>query len=633
MRALRVVCATFVPDADARLADLVGARIARLPHAADRVRLVRLLHAIDNPLLNLLLTGRPLAFSAMGREQRERYLRGWATSRVQARRQAFQALKRLTTVTYYASGGPGDAKPAWRSIGYPGPLGAAPRQPSSLRTLAVMADTTVACDDVIVGSGAGGAVVAAELAAAGRDVVVLEKGGHHEAADFSHREDEMLDRLYDAGGLLTTRDLGIVVLQASCVGGGTVINYSTSLEPPARVRAAWAHEHGLPHFDTPEFSRSLAAIATRIGVNTAHSAPSARDQVLTRGLEALGWRHAPLPRNVRGCPQDDGCGYCGYGCRRDAKQSTLVTYLRDAADRGARIVPRARAERIVIERGEARGVEAVVDGRHRLRVRAHRVVVAAGAIHSPALLLRSGVRLPALGRFLALHPATGVFGLMDEEIRPWTGALQTVYSDEFADLDGGYGVTFETVPLHPTLGALAVPWEAGGRFRDRMAQLGHTAFVGVLLRDRDGGRVTVDRAGEPVITYRLSRYDAGHLREGIARAAELLEAAGAREIWVPSARPARYRPGSPAARATWLARLDSDGYGPNRLLLATFHQMASCRMGDTPAHSVVNPDHQVWGIRGLYAADAGVFPSASGVNPMLTVMGIAHRAAQHLAAR
>jgi choline dehydrogenase-like flavoprotein len=627
LRALRAVCATLVPGARPDLADLVAARLAWHPRDADRAEFYRLLRLLESRVVNFLVTGIPRAFTTMSPAQRERYLRGWATSRLSWRRKAFQALKRLTTAVHYTATDAGGATPAWRAIGYPGPSAPPSDRPAQLRPLRIERDTTLACDVVVVGSGAGGAVVAAELAAAGKDVIVLDKGGHYEPAEFTHREADGLERLYDAAGLLATRDLGLLVLQGSCLGGGTVVNYTTSFPTPPGVRAEWARDRRLTHFEAPEFTRALDAVAGRLGVNTAHNLPSGRDRLLIRGLERLGWHHGLLPRNVWACPQDDECGFCGYGCRRDAKQSTLVTYLRDAAARGARIVARADARRVVFEAGRARGVEALVDGRVALRVRAPAVVVAAGSIHSPALLLRSGLSLPALGRHLTLHPATAVFGTMDDEVRPWTGALQAHYSDQFADLDAGYGFKLETAPVHPSLFALAVPWESGHQHQEQMARLSHTTLAGVLLRDRDGGRVTVDKGGNPVIDYRVSRYDAAHLRRGLAAAGELLEAAGAREIWAPLARWTSYRPGRTGARDEWLARVDAAGYGANQLLLISFHQMATCRMGVDRRSSVVNPENAVWDVPGLWVADASVFPSASGANPMLTIMAIAHRAA------
>ena len=617
---LRAVAATLVTDGAADLGDRVGRKIASLPRRADRAELDRLLRLLDVAAVNLLLSRIPKPFTRMSPDERERCLRGWASSRLLQRRKAFQALKRLTTVTHYTT--PGVA----RAIGYPGPLGPAPNTPKPIRPVTIRTDATLHCDVVVIGSGAGGGVVAAELTAAGKDVIVLEKGGYRNEADFTHQEGEALETMYDAGGLLATSDLGFVVLQGSTLGGGTVINYTTSFHTPDTVRGEWARKHGLPHFESAEFTRALDAVARRLGVNTDHAKPSGRDQILIRGLAQLRWHHGLLPRDVRGCSQDDSCGYCGMGCRRGAKQSTLITYLQDAAAQGARIVVGCDVRRVVIERRVASGIQARV-GPHALHVRAKAVVVAAGSVHSPALLLRSGVTLPALGRHLALHPATAVLADMDEDVRPWTGTVQAHYSDQFADLDAGYGFKFETAPVHPSLQALAAPWESGAGHRDRMARLPKTALVGILLRDRFGGRVRVDRDGVAVIDYRLSRYDRAHLRRAMGAAAEVLEAAGAREIWAPLARTVTYRPGSKGARDEWLERVDAAGWGPNELLLVTFHQMASCRMGASARTSVVDSEHRVWGIRGLYVADASTFPSASGVNPMLTVMAIAYRAA------
>jgi long-chain-alcohol oxidase len=621
---LRAVAATLVPDGARDLGDHVAERVAALPRPADRAELDLLLRLLDRSIVNLLASGIPKPFTRMSSAERERCLRGWATSRLPQRRKAFQALKRLTTVTHYTTPGAAGA------IGYPGPLGPPPDIPKPIRPLAITADTMLDCDVVVVGSGAGGGVVAAELTRAGKDVIVLEKGGYRNESDFTHLEADALATMYDAGGLLATSDLGLVVLQGSTLGGGTVINYTTSFDTPDAVRREWSREHGLPHFETREFTDSLRAVAEQIGVNTNHAKPSGRDQVLIRGLEQCGWHHGLLPRDVRGCTQDDSCGYCGMGCRRGAKQSTLLTYLQDAAARGARVVVDCDVRRVITEHGTATGIEARV-GRHRLQVRGRQVVVAAGSIHSPAVLLRSGIRLPTLGRYLALHPATAVLARMAEPVRPWTGTVQAHYSDQFADLDHGYGFKFETAPVHPSLQALAAPWESAAGHRERMAQLPYTALVGILLRDRFGGRVTVDRDGSAVVRYRLSAYDRAHLRRAIASAAELLESAGAQDIWLPLARSVSYRPAGPAARAAWLSRIDAAGWGPNQLLLVTFHQMASCRMGASATTSVVDAEHRVWGIRNLYVADASTFPSASGVNPMLTVMAIAHRAARVIA--
>jgi choline dehydrogenase-like flavoprotein len=605
--------------------------IAGLPHAADRTDMRRLLWLLESRAANLFLSGVPRPFTRLAPTERERYLHRWATSGFALKRKAFQALKRLATVLAYTATDASGTNPAWAALGYPGPLGLPPATPKTIRPFTAAAAATLECDVVVVGSGAGGGVVAGELAASGKSVIVLEQGGYANEADFSHREADALARLYDARGLRTTHDLGLLILQGSCLGGGTVVNYTTSFPTPEAVREQWAREHGLPHFTSLEYTRSLEAVARRLGVNTEHATPSGRDAVLLRGLGRLGWHDGLLPRNVQGCPQDAACGYCGMGCRWGAKRSTLLTYLQDASDHGARIVVHCNARRVLLERGRAVGVTTRVRGTL-LTMRARAVVVACGAIHSPALLLRSGLTLPALGRHLALHPATAVFALMDDRIEPWTGTVQARYSDQFADLNHGYGFKFETAPLHPSLAALGFAWESAEQHRRLMARLPNVTLVGILLRDRDGGRVTVDRDGEPVVRYRPSAYDVGHLRRGIGAAAQVLEAAGAREIWSAQSRFVSYRPGRDT-HGHWLDAVDAAGLGPNQQLLVTFHQMASCRMGADPRTSVVNAENQVHGVRGLYVADASVFPTASGVNPMLTVMGIAHRAAAIIGTR
>ena len=233
---------TLVPGAEAAgLADRMALAIGRLPRVADRAELVQLLGLLESRAANLALAGVPRRFSALSLPERERFLRGWATSWLPLKRKAFQALKRLAAFLYYTADGSG----AWERIGYPGPLGPPPPTPKPIRPLAVTTDTSLECDVVVIGSGAGGGVVAGQLAAAGKSVVVLEKGGYLNEADFTHREAESLERLYDARGMLTTEDLGILILQGSCLGGGTVVNYTTSFHTPDLVREQWTREHRL----------------------------------------------------------------------------------------------------------------------------------------------------------------------------------------------------------------------------------------------------------------------------------------------------------------------------------------------------------------------------------------------------
>ena len=352
-----------------------------------------------------------------------------------------------------------------------------------------------------------------------------------------------------------------------------------------------------------------------------------------RGLVALGWHSDQMPRNVRGCDQGKVCGYCGFGCQLGAKQSTVRTWLSDASKAGARIIVRTRVERVLVEHGRARGVEGrTLDG-HAVKVRARAVIAACGALQTPALLRRSGLSNPNIGKHLRLHPATAVWGVFDEEIRPWEGTMQAIYSDQHRHLDAGYGVKYETAANHPSLQISFAPWRSAHQHAEMMQALAHTGLVGVLLRDRDGGEVRVGRDGEPDVRYQLSDYDIGHVRTGVDGAAQILEAAGAQKIFSSHARWVGYEPGRRGSREQFNADADSAGYGARRCTFASFHIMGSARMGGAPETSACNPLGETWDVRDLLVCDGSCFPSASGVNPMISIEAIAHMNASALAAR
>ena len=651
---LGAVCETLLPaiadDADpsgllatgagvAGTAERVERLIAQLQDPLDLTRLRRLLAALGSPLANLMTGGPFAALDAMDPARREATLRSWATSAIPLRRAGFQALKRLAHVAFYcwpsSAAGNGD-HPAWRAAGYPGPLPPPARAVEALPAVAIARDTVLDCDAVVVGSGAGGGVVAGVLAAAGRSVVVLEKGPNPGGREFTQVEGDMLNALYLDGGLLMSQSGSMPILAGSCVGGGTTVNYTTSFPLPEPARAEWDRLSGLGLFSGPAFRAATGRVSARLGVGTRWTTPGARDVLLERGCRALGWHVDVIPRNVTDCREGLECGYCTYGCRHGAKNSTARTYLADAVAAGARLVPRCDAGRIVTERGRAAGVEATAlgpDGApHRLVVRAPVVVAACGAVNTPALLVRSGLGGPAVGRGLRLHPASAVVGVFPERVEPWSGGLQTRYSDQLADLDGGYGVKFETAPVHYALPASGFGWASARQFKDDVRRLGNLSIVGVLLRDRDAGRVATSRAGRARVHYELSSFDVGHVRAGLKGAAQVLAAAGATEVFSLHTPPARARPGEPAWLDRFMAQCDARGYRRCRMSYISFHQMASTAMGRDPRRSVVGETGESHAVRGLFVADGGAFPTSSGVNPMITIMAIADTVAHAILA-
>lgn len=604
-------------------------KIADFP-PADGKRLLSALDALGTRAGALALTGRAAPLPTVDGPAAEALMQRWLHSRMPAKQRLAKALIALATGNLY--GYPG---PEWDRIGYPGPLGPPPAgEPHRLSPLEITSDEQLACDVVVVGSGAGGGCVAAGLAEAGLDVIVLEKGGYRAEADFTHLEPESISNLYLYGATLATTDLGVLIVAGSTLGGGTVVNYTTSFKTPDIVLKQWAAQTGIDAFVSGEFDQSLDEVSERVGVNLESSAPGRRDQLMEEGLEKLGWDVGVLPRAVRGCTQDDQCGYCGLGCRVGAKQSTMRTFLEDAAGHGTRIVVNADVRKVFTRDGRATGVGAFV-GRHRLIVRAKAVVAAAGAIETPALLLRSGLR-GQVGRNLHLHPGVAAFGVFDERVEMWTGTLQARYSREFRRRLGDYGPIFETVPVHPGLGSGALPWVSAAQHRELMGKFSNLAMCAVLPRDQSGGRVTLARDGTVRVRYRLDRNDERRMLEGMVGAGKVLEAAGAREVFSHHNPPIAYRPGADADGAggheRWRDSVVAAGIR-GRITAFSFHQMGSCRMGTDPASSAIGPDNESHDVRDLFIVDASAFPTASGVNPMLTIYGIANRAAKKIAAR
>jgi choline dehydrogenase-like flavoprotein len=290
-------------------------------------------------------------------------------------------------------------------------------------------------------------------------------------------------------------------------------------------------------------------------------------------------------------------------------------------------------ERVRIEAGSAKGVEAISKAGHRVSVKCKAVVVACGAIHTAALLLRSGLDNKQIGRHLHLHPVSNVCGIFEEEIRPWEGTMQAIYSDELRRMTGNYGVKFETTALQPVIAMAPLPWRNPEQFRSLMERFSNTCAIGVLLRDRDGGQVRIDPEGNPISSYGLSKFDRAHLRRGFLGATQILEAAGAKLIYSPHARYCSYEPGKHGSIKSFEQDMDRAGWDNGQVSLFSFHIMGTARLGNSPKISATNPDGETWEVKNLFVMDGSSFPSASGVNPMISIEAIAYRNAQALAAK
>ena len=386
-------------------------------------------------------------------------------------------------------------------------------------------------------------MAAGVLAKAGLDVVVVEAGGYFSEEDFDGAELDGYVRLYLGGGGVPTPDQSIGLLAGFCLGGGTTVNYTWCFRPPDHVRQDWNARFGLDDWMGKDFDESLDAVWDRIHVNSENSMPSLRDQRFREGLAKLGWDSQVMQRNAVGC-REDICGQCHYGCPIGAKQSTFKTWLQDAYDAGARIVVNAPVEKVVIEGGEAKGIEATTADGHKLTVRARAVAAAAGAINTPALLVRSGLDNPNVGKNLMIHPVLLVWAMFDEEVLPWTGVFGSTFCDEFLDMGEGYGVKYMHASAHPSDLAVFAPWRGASDHAELMQSLRYTGGFGILQRARDAGEVVVGPDGLPVPVWTLSAFDRDVMRKGLDGMAQILEAGGARRMYTSHAGWVSYDPGN-----------------------------------------------------------------------------------------
>jgi choline dehydrogenase-like flavoprotein len=646
---LTAICDTLIPAlegdspamqysaADSNVAERVEEAFEATLSQEQRDEIQTLLKAFDVGAFNAMFSGRWQAFRKMPRHQRERLLADWGRSRLKLRRKAFQAFKRLVLFLGYANLPEADTHPVWQTIDYPGPPGASETIERTITPTPITDNRTLTCDVLVVGSGAGGGVVAAELAAAGYDVIVAEKGGYFAEADFHGNERQASEDLFEQNAALTNATTDMMILAGATLGGGTTVNWNASFRTPQHVLREWANTYGISEALSDTWQHSLDAVSQRLHVTCDESHLNANNRVFSQGLDALGYHQDVIPRNVSGC---EDCGFCNYGCRYGAKQGTLKTYLQDAYDDGARILVNAEVKRVMHEAGNVTG--AIVEAQdshdeshvHLLTIRATSVVVAAGTIHTPAVLKRSGLDNAHIGRNLHLHPTAVIFSLFDEPIRTWEGVPMSRVSKQFSDLDGnGYGVALEVAPSHPGLIAATFPWVSAAQHRQLVIRMNRMANIIALTRDYYGGHVEVTPSGKPVLHYQLHPHDKQHMQRGILEALKVHYAAGACEVYAPHNNPLRFhREEGDSAFVRFLRKVEDCGIEPNALPLFSAHQMSSARMAGSPRQGVLKPNGETWEIRRLFVADGSAMPTATGVNPMLSIMGTAHVIAQHIKA-
>ncbi|MDJ0840537.1 MAG: GMC family oxidoreductase [Acidobacteriota bacterium] len=486
-------------------------------------------------------------------------------------------------------------------------------------------------DVVVIGTGSGGGVCAEMLTEAGFDVVLIEEGPLRSSGDFTMEERMAYRDLYQEHAARQTKDKSVVVLQGRCVGGGTTVNWTSSFDTPPQTLNHWTEAHGVTGCSPAEMDPWFRKFDERLNVGPWEVPPNVNNEVLRRGAEKLGWSSEVMRRNIRGCAN---LGYCGLGCPINAKQSMLVTTLPAAMDRGARLAYRTRAERLEWkgDRIEALHCAAMDDlgseptGR-KLRIRARHYVCAAGAIGSPALLLRSRVPDPGgvVGTRTFLHPVNLCVAMMPERVEAFRGAPQSIFSDEFLWKDGvtgRMGYKLEVPPLYPMISS-TVHGSYGKVLADMMKRFPYLQSTLTLGRDgfhegSPGGTVELLDDGTPKLDYPITEYLKEGFRRAVASMVELQFAAGAEGVYV------MHRQQQNPWRSWQEAKqeLASMSMEKHQLRVFSAHVMGGCRMGEDVNSSVVNSSGFHHHLANLSVIDGSVFPTSIGSNPQVSIFGM-----------
>jgi choline dehydrogenase-like flavoprotein len=611
--------------------------------ATESKKLKFLLLLLSNAVGSSVLFQRPstTAFSGWPRSEQTRALQNLQHSCVTQKREIFSGLKRLIcglAFSYIPSNA--TRNPFWDAMEYPGPPPNMKKEagldPAAL--FQVTEDTMLDYDIVIVGSGAGGGVAAAVLSQSGYKVVVLEKGPYIPYTNISNLECEALDQMYEKHALLTARDGNITILAGSTLGGGTAINWACCLPLPDTVRDEWSSEHGLVQFQSQAYQQSLQAVKSRIGCHFPEQ-HNAMNQKMKDGCEALGYTCESTGQNL--CDTSIA-GYTSFGA--PGKQSGVVTFLNDAVTNGARIMENAQVQRVLTQTvdGRKRAVGIVANvGDYRVQVNARScVIVAAGSLHTPCLLQRSGFRNPHIGRHLHVHPVTAAVGFFDETIHPYIGAPMTTVCNRFPD------VKLECPSAHTGLAAVVLPFRNPHDFKDKMLRLKHMAPFIVLQRDTvSEGRVWVGDDGfSPCIDYELKEPEKLSMMNALKGLVKILIASGANHVCTGH----NDDPGLPLLNATfesaadiddsikvrkYLNSIDERGMEKHKIGVFSAHQMSTCRMSTSHKDGVVDENGESWECDDLLIMDASIFPTASGANPMLTTLTLSHMLSTRLVER
>ena len=600
-------------------------------------QVVNLVDKLGKAIRSIRWTRRFQSFPGLNLEQRVATLNRVLRQGSPSARAVLNSLIRTAAYLSYsepATSGNDVANPTWRAIGYVQSENAVSPENGLISARIHVTQNTFACDYLVIGSGAGGSVVAAELAETGRSIVLVEQGELPGAGLDVNNELTIDRRRFDKSGSWGSTELSLPILSGDAIDGCTLVNSANCFDPPARVLRRWATRFGFVDCLTPAFRHSLFTVRRRLNV-TECKEHNEQNKLLLTGCQQLGWKTQIAERMGNGFFARTGkFTESSDGTRSDARQA----YLLDALRLGVQLVPRCTITKLVVLEGRVeRALGLLVDefgSKRNVEFVFRNVVLAAGAINSPAILLRSGVRNAHLGQHLQLHPSAIVLGLYERPVLGWQGTQHSIICNEFAGPDPeGLGFRLETASIRLGVLATAVPWRSPAEHKRIIQAASRMAAVVALLHDdlERTGTVTINRSERAEAAYRID----DQIRTGMIRAIigglRVHRAARAEKIFSPiGSVPDFHNANNDQSFEKFLCDLERrwrDGFALS--LFRTYHS-STCRLADSPSSGVVDTVGRVFGLSNCFVCDASMLPSSPGVNPMVTIATTAHFLSQKI---
>ena len=481
-----------------------------------------------------------------------------------------------------------------------------------------LTDVPESIEVAVIGSGSGGGV-AAHLLNEKYEVGIFEKGNY--ANGETNNETFGYHNFYETYAMQQTRGYKVLLLAGSGVGGGTSINWTTSLRTPNNILNEWDSLTGQNnYFNSSNFKSSMDFICQQLNVSEANNRIPQKETKLAEGLSQNDISYKIIPRNT----SNDQCfesGFSTFGHSDESINSSYKTWFPEDKFNSQNVYSNTSVKHLTISNGRATHINVEKNGNVQ-QIAVDKVVLAAGSLNTPKILLNSGYKNKHLGQHLKLHPVSGVAGKFSEEQRPWAGTMQGIYSDDNLFMKDNYGYLLEGLPMHPSLFFPFFP-NNNDNFGDFIKSYNYWSGSIVLTSDKSSGAI-INKNPQHLWDYNLNDFDHSNLLHGLENLVRANYLAGAEEIMVAASPTMHWKKSSNENIEGFINKIRAIKNEPFRILLGSAHQMGTARINPNPEQGVVDLNGKVHGLENVYIVDASTFPRCSGVNPMISIQSMSH---------